>query len=314
VEVPKSLFIFNFKLMIRKTLIVFLLLTMGYQCLLWLLPSFGSFQHQWQENKVIAERYLYGPRQETVILGTSLATRLDMQQLPGVYKMTFGGLGIFDGLALLLAKDSLPSRVFIETNFLLRQPNAALLGSLQNPWEQKLKRHFSILRSEKQPFGMVIEGVKVLRRWVKGEALQKTHIPNVRTDTAQIEAYSVDTPLMRGDFFAYMMQMEAQKFAQAPDSTRLHAQVALLQSQLAALHALGVRVYLFEMPIEQELQELAVPTAIREALHKAFANNPDITLLPAFDGRYYTEDGLHLGWKEAERFTKVFRNYIKKAP
>ena len=312
--VLKSLFIFNFKPMIRKTLIVFLLLTMGYQCLLWLMPPFGNFQHQWQENKVIAERYLYGPRQETVVLGTSLATRLDMQQLPGVYKMTFGGLGIFDGLALLLAKDSFPTRVFIETNFLLRQPNQALIASLQNPMVQKLKRRFSIFRSENQPVGMVIEGVKVLRRWVKGEPLQKITTPIVSSDTMLHVDYSVDTPLMRGDFFAYMMQMEAQKFARAPDSTHLHAQVALLQSQVAALHALGVRVYLFEMPIEQELQELAVPTAIREVLHKAFANNPDITLLPAFDGRYYTEDGLHLGWKEAERFTKEFGNCIKKAP
>jgi len=300
--------------MIRNTLIAFLFMLISYQCWLWLWPSFSSFQHQWQENKVIAERYLYGPRQETVIVGTSLATRLDMQQLPGVYKMTFGGLGIFDGLALILAKDSLPTQVYIETNFLLRQPHQALVSSLHNPWEQALKRRFSVLRSEKQPVGMILEGIKMLRRGIKGEPLQKVLPPFEAEASDNTMDDTVDTTKIRGGFFNHMMQMEASKFGQTPDCVLLNAQLALLASQLAVLYQAGVEVYLFEMPIEQELQELAVPQAIRESIHKAFANHPSVTLMPRFTDRYHTEDGLHLGWREAKRFTKQFRMHIKKAP
>jgi hypothetical protein len=300
--------------MIRRVLYLFLTLMLGYQSLLWLVPSFGSFQHQWQENEVIAERYLFGPRQDMVILGTSLATRLDMQQLPGMYKMTFGGLGIFDGLSLLLAKDSLPSQVYIETNFLLRKPNQALMTALQNPITYGLKRRFSMFRADKQPVGMAIEGVKIIRRWVNGEQFIKSQIPVVMDEMSTADVERVDTPLMRGDFFVRMMQAEAYKFSQPTDSIELDSQIALLQTYIEALINGGVAVYLFEMPIEQELQNLPVPMAIRRAVRQHFATHPKITILPRFTDTYFTEDGLHLGWREAQRFTRAFRQSIKKAP
>lgn len=184
----------------RKTIFVFLLLLLGYQSLIWVLPPMGNFQHQWQENQVIAERYLYGPHQESVIIGTSLATRLDMSQLPNMYKMTFGGLGIFDGLTLILAKDSLPSHVYIETNFLLRKPSRELSSSVQNPVSKQIKRHFSMFRSENQPASLFIEGVKIVRRWVKQEPLLKASKPHPTSSDAASTSYKVDTPLVRGDF------------------------------------------------------------------------------------------------------------------
>lgn len=300
--------------MIRKTLFSFILLFFSYQLLMWTIPQFSSFQHQWQENKVIAERYLYGQHQSQVILGSSLATRLDMTQLPDYYKMTFGGLGIFDGLAIILTKDSMPETVFIETNFLLRKQNITLKEELQNPVAYKVKKTFTVFRAEKQPVGFAIESIKLLRRWFKGDPLFKTKMASDSTYNKIPETLDSSVRKIDDGFFNYMMQSEARKFSTLPDTLLLEQQINLLKTSLNFLTTKGVNVVLFEMPIAKELQNLAVPNAIRQAINEAFADMESVTIWPAFPNFYVTEDGLHLGWKEAKQFTFEFKKRIKKAP
>ncbi len=144
--------------MIKKSILTFLILFVIYSVVVTTKPSIGASQHQWQRNVIKAQKFLFNETDtiKNVIVGSSLSSRLVVDNLPGFYNLSFDGLCIYDGLKIIRNKKALPQNVFIETNVLLRDESKDFTDALFSPILYFLTKHLIALRADKQPIGIMI--------------------------------------------------------------------------------------------------------------------------------------------------------------
>jgi hypothetical protein len=142
--------------MIKKTIYYALSLFLAYTIMIWFKPDWDTSQHQWQDNLIKAQQYIYenNDSMQNVIAGSSLSTRLAMEKLPYMYNLSMGGQSIFDCLYIIAHKDILPKNVFIEMNFVFRKESNDFLSSFNSPVIMYSRKMIPSLRDENQPVGI----------------------------------------------------------------------------------------------------------------------------------------------------------------
>src|SRR3954463_7333081 len=118
--------------MIKKSFILSLLLVAGYSMLLaYRNPTMSVSNHQWQDNSIKAQNFLYKEHKfERVIVGSSLSSRLVMDSLPHYSNLCFAGMSVFEGLKLLSVDKELPVFVFIEMNAIFNAEDKAFTSTI----------------------------------------------------------------------------------------------------------------------------------------------------------------------------------------
>jgi hypothetical protein len=271
--------------MIKRSLLVFLVLILGYTAFLRLAHvDWDTTQHLANGNRIKAERFVYGEEQPdaTVIVGSSLAYRIVLDSMPdGTTNLGFGGLSIYDGLQLISRSGRTPARVLVETNVLFREPDHVFLKALFEPGLYQLRGAAPLMREENQPSGVLFGYLK--QRFLQGR------------DPATANGDTLAAPN------AVMMDEHRANYAQLPaDSTQARF-LAMLQHEVEALKARGIEVVFFEVPIEQELMDSKLAATSRNLIAGRF---PGRTFLrtPEHE-RWRTTDGLHLSKHEAKRYS-----------
>ena len=74
----------------------------------------GVLTHQWQDNVNKAQQYVYEKSRDTVMVGTSLSSRIIADSIPMVTSLSFGGCSVEDGLMIILYKGYTPKFILIE--------------------------------------------------------------------------------------------------------------------------------------------------------------------------------------------------------
>lgn len=268
--------------MIRNSLILFLLLAVGYAIFLrWARVDWDTTQHLANGNRIKAERFVYDEDRPdaTVIVGSSLAYRIVLDSLPpGTTNLGFGGLSIYDGLTLVERSGKRPARVLIETNVLFREPDHGFLKALFEPGLYEMRRAVPMMREENQPSGVLFGWLK--QRFVKDHAAAEEEAPANGPDPIMLEEHRAD-------------------HAQLPaDSTRQRF-LAMLEQAVSALEAHGAEVVFFEVPIEPELMSSALATRSRALIENRFPGHRFIRTTE----RWRTTDGLHLDKRDAQRYS-----------
>ena len=89
--------IFNFNYMIKKTIIVFIVLFGVYTFIILLNPSISATQHQWQDNVVRAEKYIYDESDtiNNLIVGSSLSLLIRNDSLRHFYNLAFAAQSFY---------------------------------------------------------------------------------------------------------------------------------------------------------------------------------------------------------------------------
>lgn len=271
--------------MIRRSLLVFAILVLGYWAFLKMAKvDWDTTQHLANGNRIKAERFVYGEDapDATVIVGSSLAYRIMLDSLPpGTTNLGFGGLSIYDGLQLISRSGRTPTRVLVETNVLFREPDHGFLKALFEPGLYQLRGAAPLMREENQPSGVLFGYLK--QRFLQG-----------RDETAD-EGDTLAAPN------AVMMDEHRANYALLPaDSTQARF-LGMLQKEVEALEERGIEVVFFEVPIEQELMDSKLAATSRNLIARRF---PDRTFLrtPEHE-RWRTTDGLHLSKQEAKRYS-----------
>ncbi len=282
--------------MLKKTFVLFIILFGAYTLIIILNPRSSASQHQWQENAVKGERYIYD-RSDTlnnVIIGSSLACRILTDSLPNFYNLAFAGQSVFDGLEILKHKQKLPHTVFIETNKIFIDPNKEFTASLFSPFSFALKKYCISLRSDKQPLAFIYPAVQNMFHKNSSNA----GLPGAEPKNAEM--------------FNKMLAMQVEEFSIIPDSGYVIKQFALLTKCINDIKSKGVNIVFFEIPLNPNLVELPLAKFIRNEFYNHFpANTNNYIKMPDCSG-YITTDGLHLNDADAIKYTKYFKEEMKR--
>jgi hypothetical protein len=281
--------------MIKKSFLACLLIFITYSGIFLFRPQTEVATHQWQENMIKAQKYLYS-NQDTirqVILGTSLACCILKDSIPDHYNMAFSGLSIYDGLNVIRQKKTLPESVFIETNYTLKAASENFSDDLFSPVLFPLRKYLVSLRDGRQP--LAIAGI-VLR--------------NVVSSLTGPE-YNSNFKKKEG-LFDKMLKIHTKEYTEVPDNSQLNEKYSVLKKQVDFLKQHGVKVVFFEMPVNPALADLPKAKITRETLHRYFpASDYQYIAMPECSG-YVTGDGVHINLEEAKTYSSYFRSEAEK--
>ncbi|NCT93397.1 MAG: hypothetical protein GXC72_03145 [Chitinophagaceae bacterium] len=277
-------------MIIRKTILVTILLLLGYAALVrYCFRDTTVAQHQWQGNLIKARNYALGisDTNRTVMLGSSLSYRFQPNDLPGITNLSMAGMGIFDGLALVAKSKHRPDTLLIEMNLLLRPPDAGFMDLVYQPYAFYTGKYIPMLREGKQPAGILTDQ---LSKWALG-GKKKTS-----TDAAVAE-----------NAFQQVLELQKQNFAKAPATDSLQQTLHLLKTKLQTLEQSGCRIIFYEMPINPVLMHSPFANALREGFLQTFPAGQYHYIFPPENLRFHTTDGIHLSRGEVLQYVKVFR-------
>jgi len=267
--------------MIRKTILVFVVLFAVYTVILMLNPKASVGQHQWQDNVIKGEKYIYNKTDSNynVITGSSLACRVRTNKLTNFYNLSFAGQSVFDGLEIIKNSKVLPKTIFIETNIIFVAPNKEFTSSLFSPLSLIAKQYCISLRSDKQPLAFIFPEVQ---RILKGGG---------SANTTEINATTTDTKLF---------------------TKMLSRQLNLLIDYVNYFKSKDVKIVFFEMPLNPALVELPLAKFIRNKFNEHFPTSQYNYIKLPDCSKYVTTDGLHLNDQEALIYTAYFKEELKK--
>lgn len=274
--------------MIRKSIICFAILMAAHWLVVVLWPSAGMPTHQWQDNLVKAQTFLYAEHCDTAMVGTSLSGRILGDSIPSVQSVSFGGCAVEDGLRIVGHREQLPRYVLVETNLFLNEGNNEMVKNLTDGVLPLIKDVVPSLREQYEPICLL------------ASVLMKSGKIN-----AQAGAAAVDTALLN-DRIAQHLRDDRER-----DNKEAEERLKVLQGLMAPLEAKGVRFVFFEMPVNPRLLHLRSYDQTRAIVRRAFP--PEKYLyLPADTTQYLTTDGEHLDFEGQQRFSAYIRRQLEK--
>jgi hypothetical protein len=301
--------------MIRKTLFTFAGLFCLYAFILWKMPNLSATQNQNQTNYIQAEKYLYEDHSNrpATLVGTSLAARLQIEQLPEFNNLAFGGLSIYDGLDIVIKGDAKPKFLFVEINFFTKKASNEFLNAVFHPVTFRLKKYIPLFRSEKQPLGIFAqETIYMLKNRNKkasfGDARNKTRnndtIPLLtKKDSMHLKSITPPNETVFKGFVKDYSKKITNEF--------INENLKNLKGKIDTLSKMGVEVIFFEMPINSELVESEQYIHNMAEFKKVF---PDqlYSYVPTKYWGFQTADGIHLNQKEASVYTHYLKAFYQK--
>ncbi|HLP19008.1 MAG TPA: hypothetical protein VK174_01830 [Chitinophagales bacterium] len=254
-------------------------------------------QHQWQDNIVQAQYVLYTDQPFTnIIVGSSLSRRIAVDSANETYNTSFSGLSVFDGLNVVTRTPHLPKRVYIETNFVLRDSSKDFSGSVFSPVLFYPRKVLFSLREQNQPIAVV-----------------GTHLYNHVQDwaaihlkpTAQKSAAAADNSK---SIFERNLAIHSKTYAETPARELVEERFALLQQYVSLLEARGTQVVFFELPVDKHLENLPTAKVIRETFALKFPADKYAYIPMPDTGSFETTDGIHLNPESAARYSAYFKS------
>ena len=288
--------------MIKKTIITTLFLFISYTLFIaFYAPSWWhASQHQWQENVIKAQHFLYDEKIENknVIVGSSLSCRLIMDSLPNFYNLSFSGQSTFDGLKILTSKPKLPKKIYIEMNIILRRDNPEFTSYINSPINLYLKNYLPSLRDDRQPIAIM----GILPRFL------------FRKDSSLILNGSKKKTVSRINkvFFGELIASHILDYSQIPDKVNSLMSFNNLQLYVNLFEGKGVNVVFFEVPVNYNLTDLPKAKIVREQFLSFFPETKYNYIMSPDTIKYTTQDGLHLTEEEAKKFTSFFKSKATK--
>ncbi len=241
----------------------------------------GATTHQ--ANCVRVEQLVHADRiPENIVVGSSL---FDMLQ-PDMLGPEFGSLAVAGGstrtgLEILYRSRLKPKRVYIETNFLPKEPDPELLAYLYDEPMATLRAMMPVLRQSHQPVNLLFS------------LIQSRRTPSeIVSVPRQLEA-------------ALRHHLRVASEDGGPQDTR--PQLETVRERVQSLQASGTEVLFVEMPVHPSLAASARPSALRAQVESFFPPARERWLKAAPDESYATSDGLHLVTADARRFASKVR-------
>lgn len=272
--------------MVKKSLIVFILFTLLH-VVICITDVPRASTHRWQENVILAQKFLYDDDNEVCIVGTSLSAHIVQDSIPDVSILALSGCKIEDGLNIILNKQNKPKVVLIETNFFFDEGNQAICSIGEGFWA-KLQSKMPSLQEQYKPV-CILYGL--IKRGVSAE-------PEVQFAEGNKELLDKNV--------ARLLEDDEEK-----DPEEFLVRQGVMKSLIEKLEEHDVKVVFFEMPIDERLEHLKRYDQTREAMSTLF-NRDRYLYLPSDDSKYMTTDGIHLSGTGRIQYTHYFCKLLRK--
>jgi hypothetical protein len=272
--------------MIKKTIISAFLFFVAYNLFLAFgHPYPGPGQHQWQKNIILMQDYAdYHTNDPVVIVGTSLSARLYNYMLPqGYYNLALAGGSIFEGLAAVKLSPKKPKYLLIETNIFYKDPDKEAMTGIFDPTMVTLRKWVPSFREANQP-------VNLLTPYFSKKGVADK--PEKAGNNAAIAAM--------------LINQRIKEYQVVPKDESMNRNTKLLQEYIIWFEGRGVKVILYEIPMNCKLLEtpryMVPKQKITELLPPA-----RYTWMPMADCKAYQySDGSHMEYESAADFVKWF--------
>ena len=272
--------------MIKRSILCFAVLFGIHLVIVLLNPMVGMATHQWQDNVIKAQQFIYAEKSDTVMVGTSLSASIIRDSIPTVKSVSFGGCAVEDGLRIILSKGDLPRFILAETNLFFLDGNPELVSKMTEGVMPMLRRWIPSLREQYQPICMLASMM----------ASAADINPQAGTSTVDMDLLNESIE----HHIKYDWQMpEPQAETRMGDMKRL----------VEMFEAKGTRVLFFEMPVNERLTHLKRYDQTRELMQKTFPADR-YTYLPFDTTRYVTTDGEHLDYEGQQVFSHYFKGVL----
>ena len=280
--------------MIKKSLLFLVVLLLIYSVYIAQKPiNYGVSQHQWQDNVIKAQNLIFSKDTvSSIIVGSSLSTRLSSDSITYTYNLSFGGLSLFDGLSLIKHHHIKPKYIFIETNLLMRKADQTFLKGLNNQFLYYLRKENISLRENKQPLAILSSHISI----ILGNILPQKN--------TTIKAEDKKVALNK------LLEIHKKNYAIAVEDQAINNQIAELKKIITELEKNDIQFIFFEMPTHKIIESSYLAKKVRINILNAFSNYPFIPILPNLKLR--TTDGLHLRPDDARLYSSLLNKEFKK--
>lgn len=271
-------------------------------------------QHQWQENVIKAQSYLYDDSNtiKNVIVGSSLSCKINCDSIPNTYNLAFNSQTVFDGLSLIDKKAQLPKTVFIEMNVILGKPNEDFISYLTTPVLLYSKKVLPALREDRQPISNI--GVKVKNRITQPLIIGFRRMVDALFSENPIgEKTPVSKNVEQEGNKAFIQLLNIQKdyYSKEPNKQVVDDNFKVLKAYISKLEKSEVNVIFFEMPVNNDLKGQRLAVKVRDTFHKNFPVIKYKYISGPENVSFKTIDGVHLTKDEAIAYTSFFKSQVQ---
>lgn len=279
----------------RPILICLFLLTL-YQTLVsgGVLPASDGIS-VWQTNVIKAERYAYHnqPDVKMVLVGSSLTNRLQPEFFEAkVINLAMSGRASQTGLEIVKRTKDKPSIVLVEVNDTIdRKIDAKLIDYVYQPVLHIVRYYVSMFRQEYQPVSIFM-----------------SYLKNSKNQNGQEDNESAN-PKLREKLIAQRVNSLMQPLSDS-EKRIIGEEVEDIKAQIATLKKDGVRVVLFDVPIEKRVANATKQKEVRKLLRSLFPADSYEWLPEPSSKNWVTTDGLHLGRSEAKEYALFLKEKL----
>ncbi len=292
--------------MIRKAFLIFFMLLVIYQLVVsYYLKNFHLHTHQQQQNIIEAQEYIYSFSSSSVILGSSMSKRLNMEILHGIDNIAMNGGGVLTGLHIIELSSNIPDTLYMEvSNVLFRPLDKAMIEGLEQPLLFFLRKHFSMFREKNQP------GIFLV--WKSLRPLNYLFF----TPAAQVLPTVHSTEVPKNDSVNFNVRAELaikhkKEYDNLKDTAEWKNTLVEIRNTLKELEKRGVVIVLFEIPNDISIFESPRARFIRDWVKRNLFQYPFKELTPSQVASYVTTDGAHLDGESATRFSTYFNSHFR---
>ena len=288
---------------ILRPVLIFLFLMSFYQVLVsgGVLPASDGVSLI-QNNIVKAQRYVYQDDYDLkmVIVGSSLAGNINVKHIgEGVKSIAFAGGASQTGLEIVKRSKSKPQIVLVEINdTIIRKIDANLVDDLYHPIFYWMRQYLPIMREEYRPISVFID-------YLKSRTQQYTNLSKEKLDS--LEARNL-TPELAQKGIQMIVDVES-KHLSKNDTKNIKKQAEFIKTQIAEIQKnSGVKVVLFDIPLESRVNAAIRRKQVRELAKKLFPSDRFEWLPPPKEREWRTNDGVHLIRSDARDFAEFLRD------
>ncbi|MFM7022971.1 MAG: hypothetical protein ACKOXB_08325 [Flavobacteriales bacterium] len=282
-----------------------LILLTGYSVMVTIVnPRLECAQQVVQKNIIKAEKFLYdeGDSLQNVLTGSSLVGSFPMDSLPGFYNMSFAGKSGLDGLKIMLRKEKMPKRIYLEMNTVMQGEDEKFTSDITFPVTYYSRKILPSLREYKHPIGILGGGIAGKIAPEDDPAKEKTASAKPATTKKEEDGTSV---------FDMLLKQRISDYTNLPDAEIINTRFTNLKAYVSELEGRGVEFVFFEMPVDTNLVNLPRARITRERFYSLFPRNRYHYIDSPDCSTFSTGDGVHLTEESLLRYVHYFKSHLK---
>ena len=305
-----NLYIFSFKLKkysLIRSLFIALSLLGSYHALVFtrlVTPTDGI--HQWEINFIKIQRYAYQKSLslKIVIAGSSLTANIQASDIsPQVINLGMSGGCSQTGAEAILMKPSKPAILLVEINETIsRKLDDRMIDYIYNPILYSTRFYIPMLRQEYQPVSVFLPTLSSIKHRLMNRESVTNNLSNIR------QIVNID-PILTDKLIAQQIEINKVPLTEK-EKILLRKEIEFIKYQISQLSKYGVRIILFNIPVEQRVQNTVRAKQI-EALTSELFPIGKFEWLPEPPPRHWTTyDGTHLVSADAKDYAAFLSNQL----